>query len=110
MKTLWFRIGEHVGIVSGKNIEDSYEGWDILPLALKCDNKTFIDIVETYGLQQDDYRFIAVKTNISEMLEPFEWSIITIDDKYIIEVTGSVDDLLLLKLSSPLESYNRNTV
>lgn len=96
--------------MAGDNLHKLHEGWTPLPLVAKCDYETYSGIVETYALQNVTNRILTVKSSVYELIRELEWKIITVDDRYILEVTGTVDDLLILRLTSSLEIYNRIAV
>lgn len=71
----------------GDDLSESYEDWVFWPLALKADHKTYFDIIESYGLQQVTNRIMAVKEVINDLIKESDWKIISVDDRYILEVT-----------------------
>lgn len=87
---------------------EDYDGepnWKEFDLSSKCDEQTYLDIKNDLPISTSNRIRLYVDKRLSKLLEPMEWRLVICDNFRLLEVKGSIDDMILLKLSSNLSKY-----
>ena len=79
--------------------------WEEFDLSEKCNKHTYLNIRDDIQIPSDARITLYVDKKLSRLLESMEWSIVLYDDRRLLEVKGSEDDMMIFRLSSDLIKY-----